>query len=149
MMDEVSTLLSINVAKAGYEFVFYRNDRCFECKFKSICMNKIKDNRVYRVKKVIYTKEKIICPLTNSRMVLVKVELADLETTVIENIPLTEKIIIKRSKIDCKLVDCKYKEICFPKGLYNGDKIKIIKVGQPIVCPLNFRLRKIIAKPVL
>jgi len=149
MVKEASTLLSITVAKVGYEFIFYKNDKCFECKFRSICMNRIVDGRVYRVKKVINTMDNIFCPLTDSKMVLVKVELADLETTIVENLPLAEKIIIKRSQIDCKLVECKYKEICFPKGLYSGDKIKIIKINQPIGCPLNFRLRKIIVKPVL
>jgi len=149
MVKEASTLLSITVAKVGYEFIFYKNDKCFECKFRSICMNRIVDGRVYRVKKVINTMDNIFCPLTDSKMVLVKVELADLETTIVENLPLAEKIIIKRSQIDCKLVECKYKEICFPKGLYSGDKIKIIKINQPIRCPLNFRLRKIIVKPVL
>lgn len=141
-------LIDKNIAKKGHKFVYYESNVCKKCEYKDVCIGKLKQGRVYEIVDIIRTRKKILCPLTKSNAVLVEVKLADIETAVPTKKAISN-IVIKWNPPICKNYLCKYRDLCFSKGLFRGDKIKIKRVGNRIQCPLNYDITLVSVLPSL
>ncbi len=135
----IITLVSYIVAREGYTFQFKGGSpECINCKFRRVCIDKLKVGHVYRIIRVLNIKNR--CPI-NEYVITVEVE----ETAVDACIPkryAIESMIVSYSKIECSKKDCKYYRFCRPDLLPNKAKVKIVKVIERVECPRGFSLVK-------
>ena len=124
------------MAKPGLKFIFEGlTSECVKCKFFKVCSN-LERGRIYEVKRLRKIKHK--CPL-HGNVVVVEVELADVDAAVKANMAI-EGVIITFRRIWCDFRSCKYRSLCNPVGLFDGDKCKIVEVKGKINCPKGFNL---------
>ena len=141
-------LVDEKIAREGYKFIYYEVEECKKCLYKDICTGKLYQDRVYEIVSIIKNKKEIICPITKDKMIPVKVKLADIETAVPTRKAL-DNIITNWNHPLCENISCALRTLCFPRGLKKGDKIKIIKVKEKIICPLNYELTHVTVQPLL
>lgn len=138
------TLVDKDAAYVGYKFIFKENAECSQCKHFSIC-SKLEEGRVYEVINIIKTKNKLYCRITNEGVQPVEVKLSTITTSIREGIPLDTDVIVHWHTLECGFDDCKYRKLCFPLGLRDGDKIKIKEIIGKIQCPQRINLLMISA----
>lgn len=138
------TLVDKDIAYIGYRFIFKKNAECDLCKHFSVC-SKLEEGRVYEVINIIRTKNKLYCRITNEGVQPVEVKLSSITTSIREEIPLDTDIIVHWHEPECEFDDCKYRKLCFPIGLKDGDKIKIKEKMGKIKCPQGINLLMISA----
>jgi hypothetical protein len=139
-------LIDKDIARVGYKFIYRESSDCQLCKHKEVCLGKLASGRVYMIKSVKKPRKKIVCRITDGEMVLAEVELATI-TTAINNRRAIEDIVTVWSKMVCSEVICKNRSICFPSGLQDGDRVKILRVKDKVECPLNYSLRIVSVLP--
>ncbi len=145
--EKIITLVDKYTAFEGFKFIFRSNDVCSVCNYYNIC-NKLEEGRVYEVVGIIKTKNKIFCKATNEYMQPVEVKLSSIVTSIRGGIPFDTDVIVHWHSIDCGYKECKFRNICFPTGLKDGDKIKIKEIIGRVHCPLNYNLLEINAELV-
>ena len=141
-------LVNKRIAKEKYKFIYYEAEECRKCLYKNICTGKLSQGRVYEIISLIKNEKEIICPITKDKMIPVKVKLANIETSIPTKKAL-DNIITNWNHPLCENTSCPFRSLCFPKGLRKGDKIKIIKVKEKIICPLNYELTHVTVQPFL
>lgn len=141
-IQNIVTLVSRNTAKVGYRFIFKENIKCKQCRQFNIC-SKLKTGRIYEVVKIIKSNTKLNCLLTNELMQPVEVRLSVIKTSIRGGGPFDTEVIMHWHKIDCEHMKCKYRKLCFPIGLKDGDRIKIKNIAGKLRCPLHFNLLEI------
>jgi uncharacterized protein (UPF0179 family) len=145
---EIVYLLDKSVSKPGYRFIYHSTDVCAKCKIKDLCIGKLIEDRMYEVTEVLKSRKKIICPITNGEMILVKVRIADIKATISSKKALDNIVTTWNSPL-CERYTCKFRELCFPKGLFKGDKIRVKAVDNRVACPLKYELTFVYVKPLL
>ncbi len=124
--DIIVTLIGMKLAREGVEFVFTATpDECEHCRMRSTCTN-LDEGRRYRVVKV-RSGTGHDCPIHDGGVIAVEV----VEPTI--RAAIDSKKCFDRSKIiyepkDCRFIDCKFREFCFPPGLIKGDKYVILNI---------------------
>lgn len=124
------TLIGRNLAKEGLIFINYgASKKCETCRFKSSCLDSLDEGRMYVIKDIKDIEHP--CPIhEGGKVKVIDVEKADIEALV------TSKGAFEGSTVvfdapDCD-EDCSMKYLCFPEGLYQNDKCRIVKViGRP------------------
>lgn len=129
------TLIGSNLAEKGLKFMFYgAANQCEKCRFKATCIESLEIGRIYQVKDVKNTEHPCLVH-EGGKVKVVDVDKAPIKTAI------DSKKAFEGSNIvwippECD-EECSMREICFPEGLCNEDKCKIIKkVGKPLdECP--------------
>ncbi|MGF7118434.1 UPF0179 family protein [Methanobacterium oryzae] len=125
------TLIGKNLAEKGLKFMHYgASAECEACRFKSTCIDSLEAGRVYVITDVKDTEQP--CPIHECEKVkVVEVERADIEALV-DSKKAFEGSIITVEFPNCDK-ECTMRDLCFPEGLYEGDKCKIVKnIGKPV-----------------
>ena len=125
------TLIGIDLAKKGQEFVFLGPAKeCEDCRFKSSCIGNLERNRKY----VIHAEGKVIP---------VEVDRAEID------ILTTSKNIFEGSTFTYKAFECdencEFQDLCFPEGLVENDKCIVLEnLGKHKgECKKGYKLNKL------
>ena len=124
------TLIGKSLAEEGLKFMHYgASAECEACRFKSTCIDSLEEGRMYIIVGVKDTEQP--CPIhEGGKVKVVEVEQADIEALV-DAKKAFEGSMIVFDPPECEK-ECTMRELCFPEGLYKGDKCKITKsVGKP------------------
>ena len=146
--EKIVYLIDKNVSEIGYRFVYHEVDMCKRCRYSEMCIDKLIKGRIYEVLRVLKMKKKIICPITENEMKLVEVVLADIQTSITTKKAM-DNIVTTWSSPICEIHNCMYRNYCFPKGLFKGDKIRVKSVKENISCPLKYNLTLVSVQPLL
>lgn len=140
------TLIGNKLAKKGLVFMHCgAADECEECRFKGTCVESLEKGRLYIIKNVKDSEQK--CNLHEGRKVkVVEVEKANIKALV-DSKRAFEGSMISIKPPECE-EDCKMHDLCFPEGLYENDKCKIVKtLGRASKkCAKGYDLSKVILK---
>ena len=133
----IITLVSYIAARKGYVFRFEEAPKeCLNCRFRTVCVDKLKKGHVYKVTKVFNIRNR--CPL-NEYVITVEVEEISVDASLPKKLAI-EGMIVKYAKIDCQKKECPHYSICRPKLLPDVAKVRVEKVKGKINCPLNYSL---------
>ncbi|MDI6643502.1 MAG: UPF0179 family protein [Methanobacteriaceae archaeon] len=124
------TLIGKSLAMKGLKFLHYgAATECERCRFKNTCIDSLKEGRMYLIKNVKDTEHH--CPIHEGHKVrVVEVEKAHINTLVDSKSAFEGSMLIFKYP-DCE-DECLMRDLCFPEGLKNGDKCKIVKnKGKP------------------
>ncbi|MGZ7158919.1 MAG: UPF0179 family protein [Methanobacterium sp.] len=119
------TLIGKNLADKGLKFIHYgASAECESCRFKNTCIDSLEEGRMYEIIDVKETEHP--CPIhEGGKVVVVEVERADINALV------DSKKAFEGSMINFEFPECNKQctmiDLCFPEGLYEGDKCKIVK----------------------
>jgi len=122
------TLIGKKLAKPGQEFIHYgigNSRECMSCKLRKVCDN-LEAGRRYVVKSSM-NKPHEKCKVHEEGVMLVEVEPAEIDVLVPQNQAM-EKAVIRFIRPDCSKYLCENRDMCFPEGLRDGDRVEIIKV---------------------
>lgn len=140
------TLIGNDLAEKGLRFMHYgAASLCEKCRFKVTCIDSLEEGRIYRVRDVKNTEHP--CPVHNGGKVkVVDVDKATIKTA-IDSKRAFEGSNIVFSPPNCK-EECTMRDLCFPEGLYQEDKCKIIKkMGKTKEkCPKGLNLTVVLLK---
>lgn len=119
------TLIGISLAEEGLKFIHYgASAECEACRFKNTCIDSLETGRMYVVKDVKTGEHP--CPIhVGGKVKVVEVERADIEALV-DSKKAFEGSMIELKFPDCD-IGCTMRDLCFPEGLFEGDKCKIVK----------------------
>ena len=119
------TLIGIDLAKEGQEFVFLGPaSECEDCRFKSACTGNLEENRKYVVVEVKDNEQN--CPIhAEGKVIPVEIDRAKI------NLLTASKSIFEGSTFtynapDCDEV-CEFHDLCFPDGLIENDKCIVLE----------------------
>ncbi len=118
---------------------------CEECRFKGTCVDSLEEGRLYIIRNVKDAEQK--CKLHEGQKVkVVEVDKANIKALV-DSKRAFEGSMISIKSPECE-ESCEMHELCFPDGLYEGDKCKIVKtMGRPSKkCDKGYELSKVILK---
>jgi len=134
------TLISHLVAKEGHVFVFSGGAPvCEGCRFRKVCIDRLKKGHVYRVVKVLNIKNR--CPL-NEYVVTVEVVEEPIKVLLPTSLAI-EGMTVKYERRVCSNNSCPYYSLCNPRLLPNTCKVKILKVLRRIKCPKGASLKEV------
>ena len=137
-MVQKVTLIGERQARIGFRFLFEgAADVCSRCEVKKVCLGNLEPGRLYEIKKVL--RKRFPCFLHSEDAVVVQVEEPPLETAVQARVAVDEAL-VTYSKPDCRNISCEYRKNCFPAGLAEGDRCKVLKVEGSLPCPLKEQL---------
>lgn len=119
------TLVGKNLAHKGLEFIHYdASAQCGSCRFKSTCIDSLEKGRMYRITDVKGTEHP--CPIHEGGKVrVVEVERADINALIDSKKAFEGSVIVFKTP-ECDR-ECIMRDLCFPEGLYEGDKCKIVE----------------------
>ena len=124
------TLIGKELADKGLKFIHYGSSaECDACRFKSTCIDSLEEGRMYKITDVKETEHP--CPIhEGGKVKVVEVERADINALINSKKAFEGSMIIFDFP-DC-MKECTMRDLCFPEGLYKGDKCKIAKnEGKP------------------
>ncbi|MCK9152588.1 UPF0179 family protein [Methanobacterium alcaliphilum] len=140
------TLIGKKLAKKGLTFMYYGPaEECASCRFKGTCVDSLEEGRLYIVRNIKDTEQP--CKTHEDRKVkVVEVEKVNINAMV-DSKRAFEGSMISFEPAECDEI-CEMKNLCFPEGLYHGDKCKILKtLGKPSQkCAKGYELNKVILK---
>ncbi|OYT52220.1 MAG: hypothetical protein B6U73_00175 [Desulfurococcales archaeon ex4484_204] len=140
----IITLVSHLVAREGYTFIHEGySERCLNCRFKKVCIDRLKKGHIYRVVKVLGLRNR--CPV-NGYVVSVVVDEVPIEIALPKKLAV-EGMTVRYPEIKCDRSKCQYLKLCKPRLLKEGSRIKVLTVKERIKCPLNQSL--VVAKVLL
>lgn len=127
----IITLLNHLVAKEGFKFIHGQpSEECLKCRFKPVCLDKLKPNHLYEVTKV--TNIKNPCRLYDY-VTTVEVEERPIQLVVPKRLAL-EGLKFTYKVIECGEVRCPYRLFCKAEYLSDGVPVKIMKVKERVNC---------------
>ncbi|MHA1859948.1 MAG: UPF0179 family protein [Candidatus Asgardarchaeia archaeon] len=128
----VITLIGKRQAYKGYKFVYLgENEVCEDCEYRIVCHKNLEVSHVYEVKEVRNMSHP--CKIHQEGVVVVEVEEAPLKTS-LDSKKAIEGTVIKYKKRECDEVSCENYNLCLGFGLFEGNKYKILNVGNKIKC---------------
>jgi uncharacterized protein (UPF0179 family) len=140
------TLIGKDLAEEGLKFMQYgASAECEACRFKNTCIDSLEEGKMYVIKDVKDTEHP--CFIHNSGKVkVVEVERADIETLVDSKKAFEGSMIVVEFP-ECDK-ECTMRDLCFPEGLYEGDKCKIVKtIGKsPNKCVKGLNLNLVLLR---
>ncbi len=130
------TLIGEKLAKKGLKFIHEGGaEECVKCMLRKICVEKLKKGRAYEIVNV--RRKKHLCPV-HGKVVVVEVRYTSIEAAIKSRFAI-ENMIVRFSPVKCN-EECKFKSLCQPEGLYDGDRVKIEKLMGKIDCPRKLKL---------
>ncbi len=119
------TLIGETLAIKGHKFIHCGpSSECEKCRFKSTCIDSLEEGRMYIITDVKETEQP--CPIhEGGKVKVVEVERADINA-LIDSKKAFEGSMIQIEFPECDK-ECTMMDLCFPEGLYEGDKCKIVK----------------------
>ena len=142
----IVTLVSVSQAKIGLTFINRgASQKCKRCEFYKVCVGNLEVNRVYRIVRV--RDRSLPCSLYETEMKVVEVVEAEIDTVVPSKVAVEGAIITYKSP-ECEDQECENRDICFPEGLFDGDRCKILKVIGSLQCRLGLPLRRVLLQRV-
>jgi uncharacterized protein (UPF0179 family) len=123
------TLIGKKLAKPGQEFIHFgvgNSRECMGCKLRKVCDN-LQVGRRYVVKSSM-NKPHEKCKIHEEGVMLVEVEPAEIKATVKSTSKEGEQFAFM--KTDCPELMCDNRFLCFPEGLKEGDKCRIVKIVE-------------------
>ena len=135
------TLIGEKIAKVGSEFIYCGPiPDCRDCRLKNVCFA-LDEGRRYRITKVRDVKHECIVHEDGARVVEVeKTETPYLAET---RLALSGSMITFAPRESCRNLACENYRTCYPAGLKEGDKLKIVTVGAEVQCPAGLKLTDI------
>ena len=137
------TLIGKDLAEEGFAFIFYGPaEECENCRFKSSCIESLEAGRKYKIVNVRDTEQK--CQLHEGGIVkVVEVEKANINA-LIDSKKVHLGASLSYTPPDCNF-DCVFHSLCFPEGLFSGDKCVFVKdLGKHDgVCAKGYTLNKV------
>ncbi len=136
------TLIGKSLAQEGVEFQYLGPlQDCRGCKLKNVCFN-LEEGKWYRITKV-RDKEHDCKVYNDGKVVTVEVEEIPVELVIAaKNVVEGETITFKPA--NCKEYGCEFYELCNPRGLREGTKIKVEKIEGKVSCPKKKDLTKVL-----
>lgn len=129
-MKEIMTLIGEGQASKGFKFVVSSPpDVCRECRLFSVCMGRLVPGRVYEVVEV--RDKQHYCPLYEGKVTVAKVVEAPMEV-VVKTQAAIEGAILAFSHGECDEKGCRLEDLCKPKGIRKGEKVKIVRVLEDL-----------------
>ena len=139
------TLVTEVQARKGVIFIVRPSPLCKRCKLFKVCVGNLRPYASYRVEEVRRVAHR--CPLTGSTMRVVVVEELPVKLAVSPRRAI-KGAVISYQPPSCDLKDCRYRELCFPRALKEGDKGVVKDVlGETIECPKGRQLKLILLLP--
>lgn len=123
------TLIGKKLAKPGQEFIHFgvgNSRECMGCKLRKVCDN-LQVGRRYVVKSSM-NKPHEKCKIHEEGVMLVEVEPAQIKATVESSSKEGEEFAFMKS--DCPEIMCDNRFLCFPEGIKEGDKCRIVKIVE-------------------
>jgi len=121
------------------------NAECENCRFKNTCIDSLEEGRIYVITDVKDTEHP--CRVhEGGKVKVVLVERSDIESLIDSKIAFEgSNILFNPPKCD---EECPNQNLCFPEGLCNGDKCKILKnIGKTdYECVKGLNLRRVLLK---
>ncbi|MCL2157071.1 MAG: UPF0179 family protein [Methanobrevibacter sp.] len=119
------TLIGNDLAEEGLVFIFNGSaEVCESCRFKSSCIESLEEGRKYKIINVRDTEQK--CQLHDGDSVkVVEVEKADIDA-LIDSKKVHLGASLTFTPPECNF-DCIFNNLCFPEGLFSGDKCTFVK----------------------
>ena len=134
------TLIGKKLARKGLEFIFWGTaPPCNTCSMRNICTGLELGGR-YRITGIRKTENK--CEVHEEGVVAVEYEQIPF-TASLNTKSALEGSIQEYSTPQCRNLECSHRDTCFPLGIKDQKKYKIVKVGEPIDCPLGYSLTKV------
>lgn len=125
-------------ARPGYTFLFNGSaDSCRQCDYCLPCTGSLENERVYTVKRVM--NKELPCILQAGKGKVVEVEEPTKEVFIDPRSAIPGAI-ITLSLVRCQRSDCKNWERCLPLGLVNGDRCRVLRIGDEVTCLVGSRL---------
>jgi uncharacterized protein (UPF0179 family) len=123
------TLIGKKLAKPGQEFIHFgvgNSRECMGCKLRKVCDN-LEVGRRYVVKSSM-NKPHEKCKIHEEGVMLVEVEPAEIKATVKAASKDGEQFAYMKS--DCPELMCDNRFLCFPEGIKESDKCRIVKIVE-------------------
>ncbi|HML06390.1 MAG TPA: UPF0179 family protein [Methanobacterium sp.] len=123
------TLIGKSLAEKGVKFIHYGpSAECEACRFKSTCIDSLEEGRMYIINDVKETEHP--CPIhEGGKVKVVDVQRAEIKALVDSKKAFEGSMVIFEFP-ECDK-ECTMRDLCFPEGLFEGDKCKIVKtVGK-------------------
>ena len=137
--EKIITMIGVKQARKGFEFLHESpSEKCEKCEYYRVCIGNLEAGRVYRI---VGLREKTFpCPLHEGGVRVVEVVESEISAVIPQRIAL-EGAVITFHKIACGNLACKYRNLCFPVGIYDGDRCEIVELGEKIDCEAGNSLR--------
>jgi len=144
--NRIITLVGVKQAHKGLKFLHEEPaEECKNCEYYRVCIENLEAGRVYKIVKL---RENVFpCPIHEDGARVVEVIESEISTAISQKTAL-EGAVITFQPIKCDNFDCKYRSLCFPIGLYVGDRCEIVKVEDKIECEKGLRLVRVKLKRV-
>jgi len=138
----IVTLISSGQADVGTIFQHKgAGSKCFNCEYFRVCVQNLEPNRVYEV---IAVRDKIIhCKKYEIEMRAVEVIDAKIYSSLPSKHAIQNAIVVFQSP-QCRNERCENYELCFPRGLKDGDRCKVLEVIEIFQCPLEASRKKVL-----
>jgi len=136
----IITLVGVKQARKGLKFLHEKSsEKCENCEYYKVCIGNLETGRVYKIVKL---RDKVFpCPIHEGGVKVVEVVESEIFAAISEKMALEGAVIIFHPE-ECENISCKYKNLCFPTGLYMGDRCEIVKVEDKIECEKGLQLVK-------
>ncbi len=137
MRETQHTITIVGKRQAREGFVFLHKgkpEKCDECRFCRVCVEKLEPNRVYEVIKV--REQQLPCLLHEDGAQVVEVQEATIRTTIPSKSVFEGAVVVFDSR-KCGHPECTNHDLCHPRGLETGDKCKIVESMGRIECLLD------------
>jgi len=133
------TLVGVKQARKGLEFLHEKpSEKCETCEYYRVCIGNLEVGRIYRI---VGLREKVFsCPLHEGGVRVVEVVESEISAAVPQKIALEGAVIVFQQRM-CENFACKNRSLCFPAGIYEGDRCKIVGLGEKIDCEIGDSLR--------
>lgn len=142
----IVTLIGIKQAKVDYQFVFNNPSiECVNCNRRPVCLDNLEPGRVYEVTGL--RDRSFPCEVHADEVRVVEVTESDIQASIPKS-QAVEGATIKFKTVECDAIDCPKERICFPIGLYEGEKCKIIEARKDLSCPKGLPLVVVLLRRV-
>ena len=126
------TIVGKKQAREGFVFLHKgKPEKCSDCKFCKVCVEKLEPNRVYEVIEV--REQQMPCLLHEDGAQVVVVQEAAIRTT----IPVKwafEGAVVTFQPRECNYPECESYSLCNPVGIIPGDRCKIVESKGRVAC---------------
>ncbi len=140
----IITLVGVKQAKENFIFLHQGgSEKCKKCEYYKICVEKLEVGRIYRIVKL--HRKVFPCSIHEEGVRVVEVMESNVPAAIPANLAI-EGAVITFLEHECNIEDCRYSEICFPIGLNEGDKCKVMEVLGKIPCPEKLPLVKVMLR---
>ena len=136
------TLVSINQAKEGFTFLHKgAAPKCEQCEYFHVCVKNLEPGRVYRV--VGLREKRVQCESAETDMIVVEVIESEIEGAIPSKQAMEGAVMFFQTG-ECHKEGCENLDLCFPKGLLNGDRCQEVKITGNLRCPQGLSLTKVV-----